>query len=196
MGAVGVSFTVRAARPKDTGAILELNASTLADHIKRVPDHFTGEEPPAKSYLDKFFRDPGTGFALVAEQDGKVIGWTGLNTFKLPAGSKNHDLIGLIVDITVLEIERRKGVGTALIDRLIEEADARGVTKIRGDVWRDAESNSVLTRAGIVPVRTVHEKRLRDRLPGPMPVPKAVSPLWSWAGVAILFIAAWLIASR
>ncbi len=166
MGAVGVTWTVRPATRRDRDAIATLARRTIDEHRVRFPDHF-GDVNKAEQRIDLILARRSKSVALVAEEDGRVIGWTAYTPFEIPASQKRHDILGLVIDLTVEEAARGKGVGTALINDLVERAKQKGITYLHADVWHGSPSSSVLSRAGIVPVKMVHELRLADRRKGP-----------------------------
>jgi len=189
VGAAGLSFVVRKAVRKDTDAILALTTKTLAEHRARFPDHFVSEEPAAKAYLKEIFAKTRKGAAFVAEDSGAVVGWTGFGIFEVPDGNNTHDAMALILDVTVAEGARGRGIGTALVDALVEAARDQGATKLYGDVWVGAPSAGVLTRAGIVPVKTAHELRLAERKKGPPRTNKRnATVLGSIAGLIVILL--------
>lgn len=167
-----MSVSVRPVKKNDRDAILALSKITLEEHRARFPDRFKGEDA-VERYLDDLFGGKIRGIALVAEHAGQVIGWTAFSQIEIPATGNDHDVLGLIVDLTVAESKRNRGVGSALIGELVERAKATGITLLFGEVWMGASSSGVLSRAGILPVRTVHERRLAEARKGP---PKAGRP--------------------
>ena len=157
-----MSFDIRPAECGDTEAILALSRSTLAAHRDRLPEYFSSDALPAEGFLSGLFAKRHKGAAFVAEQAGEVVGWTGMRRFTMLSGDKTHDDLGLIIDITVADTAQRQGIGRALIEAIIDEARAQGVTKIQGDVWRGSPSGGLLESAGLAHVRGVHEMRLQD----------------------------------
>ncbi|MEO6435106.1 MAG: GNAT family N-acetyltransferase [Tepidisphaeraceae bacterium] len=101
-----------------------------------------------------------------------------------------------LVDLHVIEPLRRRGVGRALLNRVIEEAKTRGVTSLRAWDWAAPDSPSVhaLTRLGFTICQRKHDhevdlrealaalapllERVRDRIPpGARIVPLAETDL-------------------
>lgn len=160
MGPVDLSFDIRPARREDTEAILALSRETLASHRERLPEHFSSGALPAEHFLTSLFAKRCKGAAFVAEQDGKVVGWTGMQRFTILSADKTHDDLGLIIDITVDGDAQKQGIGKALISALIDAARDQGVTKVQGDVWRGSPSGHLLENSGVEQVKSVHELRL------------------------------------
>ncbi len=157
-----MSFDIRPAERGDTETILALSRSTLAAHRDRLPEYFSSDALPAEGFLSGLFAKRHKGAAFVVEQEGEVVGWTGMRRITMLSGDKTHDDLGLIIDITVTDSAQRQGIGQALIEAIIDEARAQGVTKLQGDVWRGSPSAGLLEHAGLMHVRSVHEMRLRD----------------------------------
>ena len=160
MGADSVNLRIRTARSEDTGAILALSRQTNEEHRNRFPDHFPAGRIPAKRFLKDLSKRRYKGAALVAEDGTDIVGWTGLLVLNEDASGAERHILGVIIDLTVAEASRGRGVGTQLIQALIAEAKKLNVTKLHADVWIGAPSSGVLNRAGITPVRTTHEMRL------------------------------------
>lgn len=81
---------------------------------------------------------PGGHFAYVTVQDitDRLIGWLKAQ----PEGDSTASPESLVVNITVVPDLRRKGVGTAMLNHLIEEIRAIGVQDLRAQVRPDEES--------------------------------------------------------
>ena len=84
-------------------------------------DTYTGAQP-TNEYLDGLLRSDSF-IALVAVQAGAVVG--GLAAYELRKFERERSEI-YIYDLTVAEAHRRKGVATALIERLRVIAATRG----------------------------------------------------------------------
>lgn len=120
---------VRELRRRDFNEAVS-NYYGIYDEVKR--NSWVGivlfDEKPSMKEERKWFRDTfkriraGTGFTLVAEVDGKVVGITDVQD-KMPQLEQRH--IGY-VGIMVIEGYRSMGVGTALLTALIEKAKAQG----------------------------------------------------------------------
>ena len=85
-----------------------------------------------------------------------------MQRFTMLSANDSHDDLGLIIDITVDEGARGQGIGKALVTAMIEEARKQGATMLQADVWRGSSSGSLLEKAGVPLVKSVHELRLAD----------------------------------
>ncbi len=156
-----MSFEIRAAEQRDTDAIVGLSQKTLTTHREKFPEHFSSDSVFAEAFLAGLFRKHVEGTAFVAEQNGEIVGWTGMQRFTVHSDDKTHDEVGLIIDVTVAEKAQRQGIGRALLSALIDAAREQGVTKLEGDVWSGSESGHLLENVGIRKVKSVHEMRLK-----------------------------------
>jgi L-amino acid N-acyltransferase YncA len=74
---------------------------------------------------------------LVAEQDGEVVGWAAL----LPT-SRRACYAGVVENsVYVAEGSRGRGIGKALLERLLEDADRAGFWTVQASVFADNEAS-------------------------------------------------------
>jgi aminoglycoside 3-N-acetyltransferase I len=106
-----VSWAVRRLAPGDVPGARALNA-LFADAFED-PASYASALPP-DAWLERLLSNPGLS-ALVAEADGMTVG--GLVAYELPKFEQARSEF-YIYDLAVAEAWRRKGVATALIDRL------------------------------------------------------------------------------
>lgn len=82
------------------------------------------------------FLDPAEPvFALVAEQDGALLG---LTHYLLHRSTTRIELTCYLQDLFTAEAARGRGVGRALIERVYAEAHAMGITRV---YWQTQASN-------------------------------------------------------
>lgn len=129
-----MSVTVRPARPDDVPAILDIYneavATTTASWDTR-PESLAARQ----AWYD---RRVGLGQAvLVAEEDGRVIGWGSWGTFRDKAGYSRTMEHTLYVDAAA----RGRGVGNALLAAIIETARASGVHVLLGVLSHENETS-------------------------------------------------------
>ncbi|MDE1819811.1 MAG: GNAT family N-acetyltransferase [Euryarchaeota archaeon] len=106
---------VRAYRPRDAKACVELFHQLTEVHRKLYDDPTIGSKDPARSFRAQL-REHGPGNSWVAVHRGRVVGLTGL----VP-----HRGWSLIEPVVVLEGFRRRGVARLLITTVVEEARRR-----------------------------------------------------------------------
>ncbi|HTA01043.1 MAG TPA: ribosomal protein S18-alanine N-acetyltransferase [Streptosporangiaceae bacterium] len=88
-----------------------------------------GEEAWSRQMLaGELGQQPASRYYLVAEDDGKIVGYAGL----LAAGGQ-----GDVLTIAVATGRWGQGIGTALLDRLLAEARSRGCTEVFLEVRAD-----------------------------------------------------------
>lgn len=87
--------------------------------------------------------EPGT--AYLARVDGADVGWARYETSLYD----NHHVAWL--EIEVAPAHRRRGHGSALLDRLLQRAAAEGRTTIGVAAWDAAHANGFATRHGLEP---------------------------------------------
>lgn len=104
--------------------------------------------------------DPESPPLLVAEEDGRVVGWTGLSAY-----SERQCYAGIGEASMYIALEARgRRIGVRLAEELIREAERRGYWKIVGLLLADnARSIGVAEAAG---ARVVGTFRLHARLQG------------------------------
>jgi GNAT superfamily N-acetyltransferase len=97
-----------------------------------------GDDPGA--YFEHYLATPGRAVSWVAEEDGDVIGLTGLFV---------HGDHGEIEPVVVTAGRRSSGIGRALIATAIDEARRRGVTYLTlRPVARNVEAIELFHRIG------------------------------------------------
>ena len=143
--AAKIAPVVRAATPGDLEVIGRLGALLVHQHHEFDERRFiaaTPETPRAyASYLGTQLADERV-IILVAEQDGKVVGYT-------YAGLEGWDYMqlrgpaGALYDIVVEPSCRGHGIGWALLERMIAELTARGAPRV---VLSTAEPNGPAQR--------------------------------------------------
>ena len=121
-------------------AVGRLGALLVREHHDFDPERFiaatSGTEKGYGSFLGTQLEEPHI-VILVAERDGKVIGYTyagveGPNYMELRGPA------GMLYDIVVDPAHRRQGVGRMLLDATLEALKARGAPRV---VLEAAERN-------------------------------------------------------
>ncbi|HET9023412.1 MAG TPA: GNAT family N-acetyltransferase [Burkholderiaceae bacterium] len=110
----------------------------------------------------------GSGRLFVAERDGRTIGYVMLTITDAPASWDVGARAGEVETLSVVEEERSSGVGRALLDAALAEADAEGVRAIGvGVVHSNVDGIRFYERAGFKPfyvelLRLADDVRPRD----------------------------------
>ena len=133
-------ITVRLVEPGDIQAMTFHRLAYLTE--------MQGERPPEyienlKLELEAFFGDhirAGDFFALVAESGGRTMGYGAMVLKSIP-GDLNRPsyLEGDILNMYTLPHARRQGVGTVILEKLLERARSLGLTKVGLHTSKDGE---------------------------------------------------------
>lgn len=121
-------MTIRPFEQKDLSAVVALwnEAVERGDVVyKKINEEY---------YHRKFERDPNydARYAFVADEEGQVIGFIHGTAKKIMLDHETFENTpGFITCLFVRSDKRRRGVGTALLNRLMDEFRAAGKTKVR-----------------------------------------------------------------
>lgn len=85
-------------------------------------------EVPAFDYWDTHHH---THSRLVAEEDGKVLGWVAISPFSSIPAYQGVAEVSLYID----EDARGKGIGTALMHAVIEASEAAGIWTLHSQIF-------------------------------------------------------------
>jgi L-amino acid N-acyltransferase YncA len=131
--------TVRMGHAADAGAIAEIYNQGIAD---RGATFETDPRTPAQ--LAKRIQDDPQRFpVLVAEEDGRVLAWASIGPYR---DRQCYDGVGEF-SVYVHREARGRGLGRALVARLIEEARVRGYWKLLSRVFPFNTASLALCRA-------------------------------------------------
>ena len=136
-------LSIRGAVPEDLGVIAENNIATAWETERRRLDS-EGARKGVKAVLE----DPGKGFYLLAERDGRPIGQCMVT---LEWSDWRNGAFWWIQSVYVVPEERGKGVFTALFRELEARAKAtEGVVGLRLYVERsNARAQEAYSRLGL-----------------------------------------------
>jgi len=109
--------TIRQYYPSDLDRCRALWVELTERHREIYNDPSIGGNTPG-IYFDKHLAHVGPDHIWVAEREGKVVGLTGL----IVQGQEAE-----VEPLVVASIHREKGIGRALLDRMVEEARELGV---------------------------------------------------------------------
>jgi ribosomal protein S18 acetylase RimI-like enzyme len=100
----------------------------------------SASEEQTRGFLAQFLAQPGSGFIVIAEVDGEIIGFaTGYFTV---TGVMAERLVHL-GDLYVAPEHRRNGIATSLVNQVSEQARMHGIGLVR---WLSLASNTELNR--------------------------------------------------
>jgi ribosomal protein S18 acetylase RimI-like enzyme len=160
---MSAAIKTRPATPKDLTAIGKLGALLVRTHHDFDPKRFMAAtsrtENAYGSYLGTQL-DEANIVILVAEQDGKVLGYT-------YAGVEGNDYMalrgpaGVLYDIVVDPAHRRQGVGRILLNATLDALKARGAPRVvLSTAERNAPAQRLFDRAGFRPTMIEMTKEL------------------------------------
>jgi len=93
--------------------------------------------------LNRYFKeamDEDRFFAFMAELDGEIVSFGGMVIKKIPGDfNQSMYLEGDILNMYTIPAARRKGISALILERLIEEAKRRGISKISLHTTKDGE---------------------------------------------------------
>lgn len=111
---------IRPYRPADADACRELWRELTRHHRDLYDDPGIGGADPGV-HFDEYLKHPKFAGAWVAEEGGEVVGLTGL----LAEGAEAE-----IEPVVVSAAHRARGIGRRLIERMLDEARARGAKSV------------------------------------------------------------------
>lgn len=153
MGAASVD--VRLARSEDAQAICDIYNEGIEDGVATLETRLRSGDEQRAWLESRDARHP----AVVAERDGRVVGWGSLNVFN-PRPAYDH-----VADFSVyvMRSERASGVGRGLLDYLIAMARDIGYHKmvLAAFDW-NAGGMALYERSGFRHVGVYREQGLRN----------------------------------
>ena len=135
---------------------------TLEDHAEEATE-------PRSTFAERFtdrwqsFYASGRWFVAVAEHrsTGRLLGCVWLEVVdRVPRPIPHPDEMGYVTNVYVERAWRNKGIGTALLERVIAEARTRGFAEVF--VWPSDASVEFYRRSGFVLSDEVHELPISD----------------------------------
>jgi len=126
---------VRPSRFEDRGPLIELIKGYFAFYHTPFPG-----ETKLRALLDALDQDPDRGTQLVAEADGRLLGFATLYSCY---DTLLADRILVMNDLFVDPASRNEGVGAALFDASLAYAAARGYARLD---WVTAQDNRAAQR--------------------------------------------------
>ena len=129
---------------KVEAAEIPLMTATRIDYLTELqgerPDVYKNE---LHQNLQVFFEQmilAGNFFAFLAEYEGKVVSWGAMILKKIPGDfNRSTYLEGDILNMYTLPEYRRKGISSQILEELLIEAKALGVSKVALHCSKDGE---------------------------------------------------------
>lgn len=136
-----MSITVRPALRDELERVNELRRMVNDVHVTGRPDIFRpGFIPQLQEYVYTLY-DSGDADILVAVMDEIIVGYACVNVVKKPLSPYNKERSCYhIEEFGVDEAYRRKGVATALIDYIRNDAKKKGLDRVELDMWEFNQS--------------------------------------------------------
>ena len=127
---------IRIATPMDKPEINELRRQVKLLHDEGAPDFFApGFPKELADYLDVIFMQEN-GEVVVAEADGKIVGFACLSYIERPASVFRRPLRYCDIDELCVDRQvRRQGVGRAMFDFIKARAAEKGFSRIELNMW-------------------------------------------------------------
>jgi GNAT superfamily N-acetyltransferase len=144
-----MNITYRRATLDDVDVLVDFRLRFLADRAgsERAP-----AEDILAEYLEDYFRDamPRRAFiAWLAERDGDVVATSGMVIWQIPP---NNSVItgrqAYVLNMYTMPEVRRQGICAALLEKMIEEARALGLSRVHLHASREGEA--IYRRRGFV----------------------------------------------
>lgn len=126
-----MTATVRPARPEDAPALGRMGAALARQHHEFDPARFMLPEDLESGYRWWLRRESKAAEAvvLVAELDGAVVGYAYGRTEERDWNAL-RDACGVVHDVWVEDSARGNGVGTLLLEEMVQRLKALGVPRV------------------------------------------------------------------
>ena len=150
-----MSVVIRRAASVDADAICAIHNEGISDRVATLDTTLRTGSATREWLAERGERHP----VLVAERDGRVVGWGSLNRFNARAAYDD------VADFSVY-VERGwrgKGIGRELLEALVAEASAIGFHKmVLAALAHNAAGLALYTRAGFTHVGVYREQGQLD----------------------------------
>lgn len=128
---------IRKGTPKDIPQIEACLIDSWVEHAIHEPellDKERMEKSDIDGYYKKAFENSKTSFVIVAEVDGKFVGFQRADIQEIPAFFKDNRILYLD-DLCVLPEFRRMGIATLLIKEAEKIANQNKIKRLQGRVY-------------------------------------------------------------
>lgn len=134
-------FSIRKIVSEDIPAFVEYRLHYLAE---LQGENSERDKSILKTELENYFRKSlaeNRYFAFVAENDSQMLSFGAMVIKEIP-GDFNHPTYfeGDILNMYTIPKARKQGISTAILEKLIEEAKTRGISKVALHASKDGEN--------------------------------------------------------
>ena len=151
---MATGIVIRRSRPEDAEAL-----RAPIDSVARERRYIALLEAPPLEAI-RAFADADNVVRLVAVSEAHIVGWADVQRMVRP-GFTHRGVLGM----GVVASHRRQGVGRALLDALLVESSALGVTRLELEVFRsNAAAIALYQQAGFELEGTRARARILDDL--------------------------------
>ena len=143
---------IRPADPADAAAISVIYNQGIAERTATFET-----DPRSLADIEAGLRDQLRYPTIVAEEDGAVVGWAGVSSYRPRACYSGIGEFSIYID----RVARGRGIGRQLLDALVDEARGRGYWKLVARIFPFNEASRRLCLTGGFREVGVYEKHGR-----------------------------------
>ena len=158
-------FAVRLATMDDADAIARLTSDVQRLHNQALPEIFV---PPSAELFPvtklAMLLESSDCVVAVAESDGKIVGHIyGAAVRRVENEFTRAQAHMYIHQIGIDESEHRQGIGTALVNFVLDRARAMGLEAVQVDHWAfNTRAQAFFEACGFAPMKLVRRRVLTD----------------------------------
>lgn len=134
------AVNIRKAGKKDIQLLVEYRLLYLEELQEKMDENY---KTKLRKDLKKYFREAIAKqrfVALIAEQNNEALGFGGLVIREIPGDAhKTTYLEGDILNMYTLPQHRRKGISSQILNKLLQEAQDTGISKVALHTSKDGE---------------------------------------------------------
>ena len=154
---------IRPAEPKDAPRISALLKEVQALHAAGRPDIFkNGMQKYTDADLVSKFGDPEKPIFVSVDESGQVTGYVFCIYQHTAENHQLHERLTLYIDDLCVDARLRgQGIGRALYQYAVREAQSRGADSVTLNVWAlNKDAAAFYDRCGMTPLKTLMEYRI------------------------------------
>ncbi len=134
-------FSIRKITTKDIPVFVEYRLRYLAE-LQR--ENLEKDNSKLKTKLENYFHKAlaeNRFFAFIAENEIELLSFGAMVIKEIPGDFKNPTYLeGDILNMYTVPKARKKGISTAILEKLVEEAKIRGISKVTLHTSHDGEN--------------------------------------------------------